>query len=372
MHFHNGHGRNEICRLLQLEDIHISQGSVGNIIRAYRRQESSDIKSPEPETQQPHPTQHEQHRDNLLVNLPLESEPKQTSQVGASVNNSRYTDNDIIQSTEPPLSPFGGGHEAVILSNLNSTINQSIPESAKPDSKNKSSGAPLNSFFFIDASAVPAASRTITDADFFRASLVEPRDSEDSLPIKEKEMQADKLDIKQTPTIKEAASENEVCMDIDSVSGEEDLGEANSNDVDWDSDDNYQSRFWRRIIDEKIIRKQQRQELNEMQHQLEEERQQLAQLRQNLDSRKCDLEAREIELERTTPLAKQLQAMKIDITNFMPWAEYLHEYSITHNIDLTTAAFEIVKNLTAYKELKVLENSIEKAQRSIQQLQVER
>jgi hypothetical protein len=32
--------------------------------------------------------------------------------------------------------------------------------------------------------------------------------------------------------------------------------------------------------------------------------------------------------------------MKIDITNFMPSAEYVYEYSQTHNTDLTTAAFD--------------------------------
>jgi len=51
------------------------------------------------------------------------------------------------------------------------------------------------------------------------------------------------------------------------------------------------------------------------------------------------------------PLARQLQAMKIDITNFMPWAEYVHEYAVTQNTDLTTSAYNIVKNLRAYKQL---------------------
>jgi iron-sulfur cluster repair protein YtfE (RIC family) len=57
--------------------------------------------------------------------------------------------------------------------------------------------------------------------------------------------------------------------------------------------------------------------------------------------------------------------MKIDITNFLPWAEYLQEYSQNHNTDLTTAAFDIVKNLRAYKQFEVLQNAIEKAQRNI-------
>jgi hypothetical protein len=64
--------------------------------------------------------------------------------------------------------------------------------------------------------------------------------------------------------------------------------------------------------------------------------------------------------------------MGIDITNFLPYVEILHDYAQRYNTNLTTAAFEIIKNLKAYKELKALENSVVEAQRSIQQLQVEK
>jgi len=36
-----GHGRNEIARLLNEQGLHVSEGSAGNIVRAYREYESS-------------------------------------------------------------------------------------------------------------------------------------------------------------------------------------------------------------------------------------------------------------------------------------------------------------------------------------------
>jgi hypothetical protein len=62
----------------------------------------------------------------------------------------------------------------------------------------------------------------------------------------------------------------------------------------------------------------------------------------DIDRQKHDMKARGsklIELEPIIPLAKQLQGMKVDITNFMPWAGYVREYVMTNNTDLTTAAY---------------------------------
>lgn len=61
------------------------------------------------------------------------------------------------------------------------------------------------------------------------------------------------------------------------------------------------------------------------------------------------------------PLARQFQAMKVDVTNFIPYTELVQEYSLTHNTDLTTAAFDIKKKLEAYRELEVINKEIKKA-----------
>ena len=67
-------------------------------------------------------------------------------------------------------------------------------------------------------------------------------------------------------------------------------------------------------------------------------------------------EAKIAEIELLIPLARQLQAMKIDITNFLPWVETVHEYAVTRNTDLTTSAYNIADDLrefTAHKQQAV-------------------
>jgi uncharacterized protein involved in propanediol utilization len=66
------------------------------------------------------------------------------------------------------------------------------------------------------------------------------------------------------------------------------------------------------------------------------------------------------------PLASQLQAMKVDVTNFLPWIETVQEYAETHNTDLTTAAFDTMKSLKIWKNLEVLQNAIKEAERRLE------
>jgi hypothetical protein len=139
-----GTGRNRIARLLNGQGFHISEGSVGNIIREYRRQGSlaSDIKSPE--AQHPHPTQQ--------------------YQVNTSTNNAYTADDNTIDLTGSPSSITAASppHEA---------SSPPLGDGLKPASKNKNSGAPLS--FFIGSTTAAASSTTvITAEDFFRASLV--------------------------------------------------------------------------------------------------------------------------------------------------------------------------------------------------------
>ena len=124
--------------------------------------------------------------------------------------------------------------------------------------------------------------------------------------------------------------------------------------------------FKQEIQQEKLSIEQQRQELDE-------QKQNLAQIKYNIDQRNHNLEIREnklIEIEPFIPLATQLQAMKIDITSFMPWAETVHEYAVTQNTDLTTAGYNIVKNLRTYKQLEVLQNAIMQAQKQLEILDI--
>jgi hypothetical protein len=115
------------------------------------------------------------------------------------------------------------------------------------------------------------------------------------------------------PEVEEAPAQERIDKSQPSAPDPEDP----SIEIDWDSDETWQRRFFRTIMDERKQRQEERQEL-------EGERQQIAQIRRNIDQQKYDLEVREnklIELEPFIPLAKQLQAMKIDITNFLPWED---------------------------------------------------
>jgi DNA repair exonuclease SbcCD ATPase subunit len=85
------------------------------------------------------------------------------------------------------------------------------------------------------------------------------------------------------------------------------------------------SRMMREVNNAKIERRQELQELEVQRQQiarkwqeLNEEKQNIIQLKNNIDQQRSNLEAREAELQSTIPLAKQLLAMKIDITNFLP------------------------------------------------------
>jgi hypothetical protein len=167
------------------------------------------------------------------------------------------------------------------------------------------------------------------------------------------------------------------------VLGEDGIADSDASDekepvtseMDWDSD---QFRWSRMMAEIRGAKEERRKELlsidqnwqavNQKWQELTAEKQNLIQFKQNLDARESKL----IEIEHLIPIARQLQQMGTDITNFLPYVEILYECAQQHNTNLTTAAFEIVKNLKAYRELKVLENSIGEAQRSIQQLHVER
>jgi hypothetical protein len=67
---------------------------------------------------------------------------------------------------------------------------------------------------------------------------------------------------------------------------------------------------------------------------LEEERQQIELMRQSVWQQINDLKVRETkvaEIELLIPLARQLQMMKVDVRNFIPWTEMVQEYAMNHN-----------------------------------------
>jgi hypothetical protein len=99
--------------------------------------------------------------------------------------------------------------------------------------------------------------------------------------------------------------------------------------IDWNPDENWSTRLWKRIIEEKIAREQQRQELEKQRQELEEEKQQIAQQKYDLDVR----ENRLVELEPLIPSVKQLQGYGISFELILPYMETLNEKAVAENID---------------------------------------
>jgi hypothetical protein len=388
--------RNAIARLLQQQGLHVSEGSVGNIIREYRRQQEEQQPQPQmksnisnsgvvtPQEQQSQPQLQMKYNNNL--------EATKESQLQS---NTTYTADDTIDTTGNPLSNIAVSpphHEAA----------PPLGRGLEPAPKN--SGCPLQRFLNNEiATAVlganpstgvttpdDAADKPDTDIEAPETKMqvniaeadvnkIENAKSQDGTT---KEESKDGQEFDQTEQLRHSVtlsgSTYPPTITVDSENSSAIDSEVENPPIE-DLDARWESRLWRRIIDERQLRqrelliiqrdRQSRQQefllIKKGKQELEEERQQLAQLRQSIDREKA-------ELQQTTPLARQLQAMKVDIRNFIPYVEFLHEYAQQHNTNLTTAAFEIVKNLRVYRELKVLENSIGEAQRSIQQLQIER
>jgi hypothetical protein len=106
-----GKGRNEIARLLTEQGMHISEGSVGNIIRAYRAEHAGHITI----TTQPIPTQ-----QSPPTTQPQQPQPDPTQDSGQlyedspSAINSNNMDNIIpTTATNPHLLLFLEAHAEI-------------------------------------------------------------------------------------------------------------------------------------------------------------------------------------------------------------------------------------------------------------------
>jgi hypothetical protein len=216
-----GTGRNAIARLLNGQGLRISEGSVGNIIREYRRQESA-----RPEAQRPHPTQQEQ----------------------PQVNNT-YTKDNVIDTGSPSsttTTPLGDGLKPT--------------ESTKSDSlRKKNSGNPLSFFNTTTLSAddttivVPTVSDDATVATKPELTL-HPLINNNPNPIPTTKVT--------TPVLAAIVEEEDVTTPSPNTPSftntlpestfdrpeleEEEQPSVTSMEMDWDSEDLVRRRFWAR------------------------------------------------------------------------------------------------------------------------------
>jgi len=142
--------------------------------------------------------------------------------------------------------------------------------------------------------------------------------------------------------------------------------------IGWDSDENWQRRFWARIMEEKKQRERDILLMKKQRQELEKERQHIAQTRQSIDQQKYDLEAREAKLQSIQlliPSVKELQAMGVTFDLLIPYLMTVNEKAVTENIDLKTAAYNIVHDFREYRDLESLHKSVEKARQQPEVLQ---
>jgi hypothetical protein len=138
--------------------------------------------------------------------------------------------------------------------------------------------------------------------------------------------------------------------------------------LDWDSDENWQRRFWARIMDEKRQREQDIRLLGQKTRELNEERQNIIQMRHNIEQQRQDLQTRLIELEPLISSSKQLKDIGIGFDQALVWIDCIREVSEKERVDLRTAAWKLADILRSFKELSDLEKAIQQATQQLAML----
>jgi hypothetical protein len=141
--------------------------------------------------------------------------------------------------------------------------------------------------------------------------------------------------------------------------------------IDWDSEESWDRRFVRIITNDRKERQQEFQLLEEQRDFLAIERHNLDQISQHIDRRENDLRMREAkikEVEDLIPSAKELRSAGITFKTLIPYIMACHERSVMLNVDLKTAAYDIIDIIRAYQDLTSLHNAAEIAKQQIANL----
>jgi hypothetical protein len=139
-------------------------------------------------------------------------------------------------------------------------------------------------------------------------------------------------------------------------------------DQDWDPDESYQTRLWNRIMIERRIRREELLLIEQQRQELNIERQQIAQIRSIIDQQKYDLEVRQnkmIEYESLIPSARELRNCGISLELILPYLSAINEKAVAENIDLKTAANNLVYDIREYRQLGTLQDSIKQVKQQL-------
>jgi hypothetical protein len=140
-------------------------------------------------------------------------------------------------------------------------------------------------------------------------------------------------------------------------------------EIDWDSDETWQRRLFRTIMDER--RRREEEEERRIQHlrqELEEERQNLAQIMYNIDQQKKALEVKLFEVEDLIPSPKYLKDIGIGFDQAIVWIDCIKEKAEIERIDLRTATWKLAQDLRAYRDLGSLSKAIQDATQQLAML----
>lgn len=104
--------------------------------------------------------------------------------------------------------------------------------------------------------------------------------------------------------------------------------------VDWDSEQNWQRRFFKTVMDEKRCREDQIRLMRRQRQELDEQQKQINQQRENVETREKKL----LSVEELIPSAKQLKDIGIDFVEALIWIDCIKEVSQKERVDERTAA----------------------------------
>jgi hypothetical protein len=142
---------------------------------------------------------------------------------------------------------------------------------------------------------------------------------------------------------------------------------------DWNPDENWRTRFFRTIMDEKEQRKQERILINKDKELIAYERRNLELEKKQLDYERRDIETRLQEIDKyrdLLPSAKQLREMGVDFYDIVIWIELIKDKSAMEGITPKQAVSIIVQDLKSYNQFNSLEKAIQKRQQDLAALDI--
>jgi hypothetical protein len=318
------HGRNEIARMLSGQ---ISEGSVGNIIRAYRKQSydttqkhasvnDSQVNDMVEQGSLTRVTTFHEEKDIWIENRIQDFEengyPLENSQKGPLswfVDNSETKSEAAIRQTRSSDSP----------TTVNSTKNKSLPRSTF-----------VKAFTSPSDKSLPQSTsmKTITAGQHQQQSVLEPEDL--SLEPEELRSVPDRV----IPKRRSVQDEIELELKIEGGKAWQFYGAA-------------QTRILNQIAKEKDRRR----------HELFL----IDQRRKRLEQMQYDLTVRERELEAYLGLAKKLQEMGLTLDDAMPCFETITQVVQMEKLDTKSASIYVSQELALNRQFKGIRSQIERA-----------